>query len=124
MSDDFTNKPFFFSQNDINYIDSVKSGAPDLLEKQITNLDPSLQNVLSNSPSKNSAISLALSRYYAGQPVPSNYSTRAVANVLSNIYDRKQSADLRTGYNKAGSNSTINFLDFLATVNPDRFGRN
>ena len=23
MSDDFTNKPFFFSQNDINYIDSV-----------------------------------------------------------------------------------------------------
>ena len=108
----------------LNYIDSVKSGAPDLLEKQITNLDPSLQNVLSNSPSKNSAISLALSRYYAGQPVPSNYSTRAVANVLSNIYDRKQSADLRTGYNKAGSNSTINFLDFLATVNPDRFGRN
>ena len=108
----------------LNYIDSVKSGAPDLLEKQITNLDPSLQNVLSNEPSKNSAISLALSRYYAGQPVPSNYSTRAVANVLSNIYDRKQSADLRTGYNKAGSNSTINFLDFLATVNPDRFGRN
>ena len=110
--------------NTLNYIDSVKSGAPDLLEKQITNLDPSLQNVLSNEPSKNSAISLALSRYYAGQPVPSNYSTRAVANVLSNIYDRKQSADLRTGYNKAGSNSTINFLDFLATVNPDRFGRN
>ena len=108
----------------LDYVDSVKSGAPDLLEKQITNLDPSLQNVLSNSPSKNSAISLALSRYYAGQPVPSNYSTRAVANVLSNIYDRKQSADLRTGYNKAGSNSTINFLDFLATVNPDRFGRN
>ena len=95
-----------------------------MLDDQAKNVDTSLFEKLSTSPSKDSAISLALSRYYAGQPVPSNYSTRAVANVLSSIYDRKQSADLRTGYNKAGSNSTVNFLDFLATVNPDRFGRN
>ena len=108
----------------LDYVDSVKSGSPTLLEDQAKNVDTSLFEKLSTSPSKDSAISLALSRYYAGQPVPSNYSTRAVANVLSNIYDRKESADLRTGYNKAGSNSTINFLDFLATVNPDRFGRN
>ena len=108
----------------LDYVDSVKSGSPTLLDDQAKNVDTSLFEKLSTSPSKDSAISLALSRYYAGQPVPSNYSTRAVANVLSSIYDRKQSADLRTGYNKAGSNSTVNFLDFLATVNPDRFGRN
>ena len=115
----------------IDYVDAVRSGSPDAIENtrnefiagDYTALLKPLGIADSKDTSKNDAIALALSRYYAGQPVPSNYSTRAVANVLSSIYDNKQNEYLRKEP-MAGSNMTTHFIGFLETVNPDRFGRN
>ena len=63
-------------------------------------------------------LSTALARYHQGQPVRSNYASRAVENTLNTMYDRVASKAISTG-----KDPLAEFLTLISTSNPQRFGR-
>jgi len=68
---------------------------------------------------RRNAISIALARYYQGQPVHSSYASRAVESTLGNIYDRHASASLQM----EDANPAELFFTELIEGNPDRYGK-
>lgn len=104
----------------LDYVDAKKSGSPDAVEALTKN--PSfavLTNALTGTENRRMhAISLAMARYYQGQPTSSNTATRAVASWLTDTWDQQSRKSAL-----AGTDATVDYLDYLATSNPDRFGR-
>lgn len=68
---------------------------------------------------RRNAISIALARYYQGQPVHSSYASRAVESTLGTIYDRHASASLQM----EDANPAELFFKELVENNPDRYGK-
>lgn len=104
----------------LDYVDASKAGSPDALESLTNNPSfATLTNALrsSSNPGRD-AISLAMARYYQGQPAPSNTATRAVASWLTDTWNQQSRKSAL-----AGTDATVDFLSYLATSNPDRFGR-
>jgi hypothetical protein len=68
---------------------------------------------------RRNAISIALARYYQGQPVHSSYASRAVESTLGTIYDRNYNASLQM----EDANPAELFFTELIEGNPIRYGK-
>lgn len=103
----------------LDYSDLKQSNDVDKLGEWTAN-NPILSGHI-NKNQKRDLLSLAVARYYKGQPVQAGYADSALWSSLSNIYDDLQLKAMRE--EGTTGNVPAHFLNFISKNNPDRFGR-
>ena len=103
----------------LDYSDLKQSNDVDKLGEWTAN-NPILSGHI-NKNQKKDLLSLAVARYYKGQPVQAGYADSALWSSLSNIYDDLQLKAMRE--EGTTGNVPAHFLNFISKNNPDRFGR-